>query len=218
MLLALGAALIVLLVLFVHLAAPSVWRRLTAAASAVREREPLPPPYDPGRELRAEQRARELLRSCVNEEEWEMYRDLGFIRVWGGLERRPRPPAGSRASQGERAPEADYAYLLYPHRPLIAYLPQTRRILNEYCVTFEDESRPYGSPRLPAADDVLAKWIALTADERKLIGEANMHLPGRQVDPAIVARDLGRLERWERQRLALARRSRTAEKAEDRSR
>ena len=39
--------------------------------------------YDPGRERRAEQRARELLRSCVNEEEWAMYRDLGFIRVWG---------------------------------------------------------------------------------------------------------------------------------------
>ena len=31
-----------------------------------------PGAYDPGRERRAEQRARELLRSCVNEEEWEM--------------------------------------------------------------------------------------------------------------------------------------------------
>ena len=39
--------------------------------------------YDPGRERRAEARARELLRSCVNDEEWAMYRDLGFIRVWG---------------------------------------------------------------------------------------------------------------------------------------
>ena len=56
--------------------------------------------YDPGRERRAEARARELLRSCVNEEDWEMYRDLGFLRVWGagraaggrdGAER-PRPP------------------------------------------------------------------------------------------------------------------------------
>ena len=27
----------------------------------------------------------ELLRSCVGEEEWEMYRDLGFIRVWGTM-------------------------------------------------------------------------------------------------------------------------------------
>ena len=42
------------------------------------------PGYDPGRERRAEQRARELLKSCVNEEEWAMYRDLGFVRVWGG--------------------------------------------------------------------------------------------------------------------------------------
>ena len=33
--------------------------------------------FDPGRERRAEQRARQLLRSCVNHEEWEMYRDLG---------------------------------------------------------------------------------------------------------------------------------------------
>src|SRR3954463_1010739 len=40
---------------------------------------------DPGRERRAEQRARELLRSCVNREEWAMYRDLGFIKVDGKL-------------------------------------------------------------------------------------------------------------------------------------
>ena len=30
--------------------------------------------YDPGRERRAEARARELLRSCVSDEDWEMYR------------------------------------------------------------------------------------------------------------------------------------------------
>ena len=48
---------------------------------------------DPGRERRAEQRARELLRSCVNDEEWAMYRDLGFIRVRGKLAaRRPLLP------------------------------------------------------------------------------------------------------------------------------
>src|ERR687893_603976 len=44
--------------------------------------------YDPGRERRAEQRARELLRSCVNAEDWAMYRDLGFIRVAGKHSRR----------------------------------------------------------------------------------------------------------------------------------
>ncbi len=43
--------------------------------------------------------------------------------------------------------------------------------------------------------------MALTADERRLIGEANMHLPGRQIDPERVRRDLARLARWERERL-----------------
>ena len=70
----------------------------------------------------------------------------------------------------------------------MAYVPQTGALLNEYCVAFPDETRPYGSARLPDADDVLAKWMALTADERRLIADANMHLPGRQVDPSRCAR------------------------------
>ena len=156
---------------------------------------------DPGRERRAEQRARELLRSCVNEEEWAMYRDLGFIRVSGsGGPRRFRdlPEGGERSSARTRP----YAYLIYPHKPVVAYLPQTRALLNEYCVTFPDETRPYGSARLPDSDDVLAKWMALTGDERRLIATANMHLPGRQVDPKQVRRDLWRLQQWERRRVA----------------
>jgi hypothetical protein len=147
-------------------------------------------PYDPGRERRAEQRARALLQSCVNEEEWGMYRDLGFIRVWGTLS---DGPADTSASGG-----AAYAYLIYPHRAIVAYLAQTHRLLNEYCVAFPDETRPYGSTRLPDSDDVLAKWMALTGDERRLISTANMHLPGRQLDPARVKRDLWRLSQWER--------------------
>jgi hypothetical protein len=153
-----------------------------------RSHEPRQVAYDPGRERRAEQRARELLRSCVEQRDWEIYRDLGFLRVWGGLGER-RHAAG-----------ASYAYLVYPHRPIVAYVPQTGALLNEYCVAFPDHSRPYGSVRLPDADDVLAKWMALNADERRLIDEANMHLPGRQVDPERVRRDLARLARWERER------------------
>jgi len=145
--------------------------------------------YDPGRELRAEQRARELLRSCVNEEEWAMYRELGFLRVWG-------------TSQ-----EPAYAYLIYPHKPILAYLPEQARILGEYCVEFPDQTRPYGSPRLPDSDDVLAKWIRLTADERGLIEQANMHLPGRQIRIAKARRDLARLAAWERERSPTPRRA-----------
>jgi hypothetical protein len=147
--------------------------------------------YDPGRERRAEQRARTLLRSCVGEEEWAMYRDLGFIRVWGSQANGP---------EGRDTHGADYAYVIYPHRPIVAFIPQTSRLLNEYCVAFPDETRPYGSARLPDSDDVLAKWMALTGDERRLIATANMHLPGRQHDPRRVKRDLWRLRRWEQDR------------------
>jgi hypothetical protein len=140
--------------------------------------------YDPGRELRAEQRARALLRSCVGEEEWSMYRDLGFLRVQGKL-----------AQDG-------CAYLLYPHKPILAYMPQSGLIVGEYCVDFPDHTRPYGSARLPDSDDVLAKWMALTADERGLIERANMHLPGRQIRVAKARRDLARLASWQRERSA----------------
>ena len=194
MLLALSATAIVIVALLWDL----VWPQLSEALAnhRARRRRIATPGYDPGRERRAEQRARELLRSCVNEEEWAMYRDLGFIRVWGALAHGPE-----RATTDAIAAGAPYAYLVYPHKPVVAYMPQTRQLLNEYCVAFPDESRPYGSARLPDSDDVLAKWMALTGDERRLIATANMHLPGRQVDPRQIRRDLWRLAEWERRRL-----------------
>src|SRR5919108_618527 len=162
--------------------------------------------YDPGRERRAEQRARELLQSCVNDEEWSMYRDLGFIRVWGAMARAPKRPGEPSYDPRTGAP---YAYLIYPHKPIVAYLPQTRALLNEYCVEFPDETRPYGSALLPESDDVLAKWMALTGDERGLTAAANMPLPGRQVDPKQVRRDLWRLSQWERERAQRGQRTAT---------
>jgi hypothetical protein len=184
MLLGLATAALVLSALVWELSRP----RLTTAFARARERRlsvrnsdrARELDYDPGRERRAEQRARELLRSCVNEREWAMYRDLGFLRVLGR--------AGAR-----------YAYLIYPHKPIVSYVPETGELLSEYCVAFPDHSRPYGSARLPDSDDVLAKWMALRADERGLIADANMHLPGRQVDPRRVRRDLARLAGWERE-------------------
>jgi hypothetical protein len=147
--------------------------------------------YDPGRERRAEQRARELLRSCVNEEEWAMYRDLGFIRVAGKHARREADRPGDTPA---------YAYLVYPHKPIVAYVPGSGQLLSEYCVEFPDLTGSGGRHRLPASDDVLAKWMALTSDEDRVIRRANMHLVGRQLDPARVRRDLWRLAEWERRR------------------
>jgi hypothetical protein len=211
-------ALLALAVVAVALAAPLLFRAAEAwSARRVRtrkarrvERREL---RDPGRERRAEQRARELLRSCVNDEEWAMYRDLGFIRVAGRLSRKRRATdveERDRLDRGDEtggtgvadaaADEPPYAYLIYPHKPIVAYVPKTGRLLSEYCVEFPDLTGAISQSRLPDSDDVLAKWMALTGDEERLIRNANMHLPGRQVDPGRVRRDLWRLSEWERQR------------------
>jgi hypothetical protein len=152
-------------------------------------------PLDPGAERRAERRARLLLKSIVNRDEWEMYRDLGFIRVSG------------RANGGGRA--SGYGYLIYPHKPIVSYIPGSNSLLSEYCVEFPDRSEPLRGDKLPDSDDVLAKWMMIKADEERLIRDANLHLPGRQVDPQQVRRDLWRLREWERAR-ARERRSRAA--------
>ena len=177
------------------LAASVVFSRLqdrlaTARAEhGERRRRRHAPRIDPGTERRAERRARALLRSVVNRDEWEMYRDLGFIRVIG---RNSVDQSGTGA----------YCYLLYPHKPIVAYLPGSNSLMSEYCVEFPDhDERVYG-PKLPDSDDVLAKWMMLRSDEEGLIKRANMHLPGRQVDPQQVRRDLWRLKIWERDRLA----------------
>lgn len=187
MALALGTAALVLISLLLVLALPhlhtSVLPKLRALPARARlHHEPvLVDGYDPGRELRAEQRARVLLRSCVNEEEWGMYSELGFLRVWGTLD------------------EGSHAYLIYPHAPILAYVPHSGELLGEYCIEFPDQTRPYGSARLPDADDVLAKWIVLATDERSLIEQSNMHLPGRQIRIAQAHRDLARVACWERE-------------------
>jgi hypothetical protein len=160
---------------------------VTAARRRATRRLRRAPRIDPGTERRAERRARALLRSIVNRDEWEMYRDLGFIRVIGH---------NSLDDTGTGA----YCYLIYPHKPIVAYLRGSNSLMSEYCIEFPDhDERMYG-PKLPDSDDVLAKWMMIRADEEGLIRRANMHLPGRQVDPQQVRRDLWRLGMWERER------------------
>ncbi|HEX2703456.1 MAG TPA: hypothetical protein VHM72_08500 [Solirubrobacteraceae bacterium] len=137
-----------------------------------------PDAFDAELEARAEERARELLRSCVNAEEWATYEAHGLIRVYPQANRSPTAAASDTATA--------YAYLIYPHKPIVAYVVESGRLLGEYCVAF-------GSPRLPPSDDVLAKWLALTGDERGLLARAAVHPVGRQIDPERVRRDLGQL-------------------------
>jgi hypothetical protein len=127
----------------------------------------------------AERRARQLLRESAGEEPHAMYDELGFIAVEG---------------EGD----AGYGYLLYPHRPIVAFDALSGEPLSEYCVRFPDGSDPEGGRWLPDADDLLAKWMALRGDERGLISTANLHPLGRQLDPAMVRRDLKILAAWKR--------------------
>lgn len=153
-----------------------------------RRREHIPR-YDPGRDRRAERKARELMRSVVSAAEYAMYEELGFIDVAGG------------------GPDSGYAYLLYPHRPIVAYATETDELLNEYCVAFREEQERELGERLPPADDVLAKWMSLRGGERELIATANMHIPGRQLDPDQVRRDLHTLRGWRARRQGRATRA-----------
>ncbi len=143
---------------------------------------PASPDYDAGRERKAEARARELMRSIVTEDEFAMYEELGFIRV---------------AGRGE-----GYAYLLYPHRPIVAFETGGGELLNEYCVRFHDDSDPPQGSRLPDADDVLAKWMSIRGGERELVAAAHLDAPGRQHDPVQVRRDLRLLDAWRARRNA----------------
>ena len=106
---ALCATAIVVLALLWEISLPWLERRADAHSARKQARRDGHDPggYDPGRERRAEQRARELLHSCVNEEEWAMYRDLGFLRVWGGQAAGPVATQPSRDLGG-----VPYAYLI----------------------------------------------------------------------------------------------------------
>src|SRR3954471_11542394 len=122
---ALCATSLVVLALLWEVSLPFWDRKLEERRARKAAREAAGADYDSGRERSAEQRARELLKSCVNDEEWGMYRDLGFLRVWGGQSR----PHGARELEG-----GDYASRASPHKPILASLPQTGQLLNEYCV------------------------------------------------------------------------------------
>ncbi|MGD9572667.1 MAG: hypothetical protein AB7V62_12315 [Thermoleophilia bacterium] len=145
-------------------------------------REPPPSPED------AERRSLDLLRSVVNPEEWEMFRDLGFICVPG---RRGR-------DDGPR-----YRYLVYPHLPVVALLPRSLAPVREYCVQFPEQAGPGGGGAtrlLPVGDDVLAKWMTLRGDEDRLLAFANVAGAGSQVPLGRVERDLASLARWRARR------------------
>jgi hypothetical protein len=132
-------------------------------------------------DVEAERRAEGLMASVVGAEGLEQYRALGFLHAFGDPEDDGSP---------------GYGYLIYPHRAIVSFDARSGRLLNELCVSFPDRSDPAVGDRLPDADDVLAKWMAIRGDELALLASANIHPPGRQVDPSQARRDVIRLREW----------------------
>jgi len=117
--------------------------------------------------------ARELLRSVVGDRDAELYESFGLLAI---------EDAGG-----------EYGFLIYPQRPVVSYDARSGELLSEYCVRFLDSDE-----RLPDADDVLAKWMALQWDEGRLLGIANIDPIGTQLDPEMVRRDLKTVRQWQR--------------------
>lgn len=159
---------------------------------------------DPGVERRAEQQARRFLQANTTAEEWEMYRELGVVRVWGHL-----PDGPSQGGTRMTRAGAPYAYLIFPFRPVVTYLPQTRELLGELTLPRLAGQRSWSGGVPSAADDVLAKLLALREDEALTVREADFHLPGREHDPEQLRRDLWRLNQWEQARLRRLERERS---------
>lgn len=173
---------VVVLVLVLALGAMVLVVRVAPAGRPSRRRRPraawlTEPPV--GRE-EAERRSLQLLRSCVNPDEWEMFRELGFICV-----------TGRRPNRGDAPPR--YRYFIYPHLPVVALLPRSLAPVREYCVLFPERD---GSPVLPTGDDILAKWMTLRADEQRLLAFANVSSPGCQIPLGRIERDIARYRRW----------------------
>ena len=147
--------------------------------------------FDPGVERRAELKARDA--PALDRQPRGMG-DVPRPRL------HPRRRARQEAEQAGRPDSAalTYGFLIYPHKPIVAYLPGSNSLLSEYCVEFPDRSDRLYGPKLPDSDDVLAKWMLIRADEERLIARrehAPARAPGR---PAAVRRDLWRLAEWER--------------------
>lgn len=169
-------------------------------AAHERDRRPAPRPRRPvwAREwpvsaARADERSLELLRSVINDDEWEMYRDLGFLCVTG---RRLRPDGS------EGLPR--YRYLIYPHRPLVALLPRSLAPVREYCVEFRDSatSRDGREAFLPVGDDLIAKWMTVRSDEGRMLAHANVASAGCQIPLGEIEDDVRRFARWREARRA----------------
>jgi hypothetical protein len=154
---------------------------------ALRSRPPAWATEAPVGASEADRRSRDLLRSVINDDEWAMFSELGFLCV-----------TGRRLREDGRLASPRYRYLIYPHLPLVALLPRSMAPVREYCVQFPERDRHGGvGDDLPIGDDVLAKWMTVRANEDRLLAFANVSNAGCQIPLSQIERDLRRLSRWQ---------------------
>ena len=124
------------------------------------------------------QRARALLRSCVNERDWAMYRDLGFLRVWGGL---------SVHAGGQEAPYARIEVLVNKDHMVPAQLKYFNadgtNVKTETRTGYTCEGDVCTPGELKMTDNVKGNWTKLIAKSRKVNVEIS--------DDAFTQRNLG---------------------------
>ena len=71
-----------------------------------------------------------------------------------------------------------YAYLVYPHKPIVAYVPASGQLLSEYCVEFPDLTGSGGAPP-PARLRRRARQVDGAHLRRGPRDPARQHAPGR---------------------------------------
>jgi hypothetical protein len=165
------------------------WLLVAPATRREQPRRRRPPTWvrePPVSQAEADRRSLDLMRSVVNEDEWAMFTELGFLCVTGRRFRRDGREALPR-----------YRYLVYPHLPLVALLPRSMAPVREYCIQFPDVALQGPDGQLPIGDDVLAKWMTVRADEDRLLAFANVSNAGCQIPLNQIERDLRRLARWQ---------------------
>lgn len=167
----------------------AAWLCVSPAATRQRTRRPRLPEWAreaPVGQAEADRRSLDLLRSVVNDDEWTMFTELGFLCVTGRRFRRDGREALPR-----------YRYLIYPYLPLVALLPRSMAPVREYCIQFPDIALSGPDGLLPIGDDVLAKWMTVRADEDRLLAFANVSNAGCQIPLNQIERDLRRFSRWQ---------------------
>ena len=173
-----------------------------ASARRARRRDRVRPPVRPG--PRAARRAARARAAALVRER----RGVGDVP-------RPRLPAGVGPARGRRPGEpgraaagAPYAYLVYPHKPIVAYLPQTARAAQR---VLRAVPRRHAALRQRAAAGLRRRAREVDgADRRRAPPDREReHAPARAArsTPKQIRRDLWRLAQWEQERLRRAARN-----------